>query len=218
SGGRGGAGGAGTKCTSLNCTGCCAGSVCVTMTTAQQCGARGAACTSCGPCQQCSANGQCAIDPSSQWTIVAENAQVTKTPPAGSSWDSARGDVGGSLPDLFCEYENPAGDVTPTTAGVTSTVTDVYSASWNETITPTGVTVSASALMASKPAWRIWVGDEDCAGPTSITCSSGQTACSYQQPISAAALMSGGLSIANVQSCVSLNLLFMCASPTVALP
>lgn len=209
-GGRGGAGG--TRCSSFNCMGCCAGSVCVTATSAQQCGARGAACTACGPCQQCGATGQCAIDPTSQWTIVAQSAQVTHSPPLGTTWDPAHGDVGGSAPDLFCEYENPTGDVSPTTAGVTSTVTDVYSASWNETITPAGVTVSASALMATKPAWRIWVGDEDCAFPNATTCSSGQTACSYQQPISAAALMSGGLTISNVQSCVSLNLMFICSA------
>ncbi len=215
-GGSGGAGGhagsGGVRCNALNCLGCCAGTVCVTTPTAQQCGTRGAACTACRACQTCSLLGQCTVDPKSQWTIVAESAQVTKSPPGGGFWDSVRGDVGGSAPDLFCEYENPAGSVTPTTAGVTSTVTDVYSASWDQTITPAGGTVSASALMAARPAWRIWVGDEDCSTPNS--CTSGQTACAYQQPISAATLMSGGLTVTNVQSCVSLNLLFVCASPT----
>jgi hypothetical protein len=210
-GGRAGSGG--TRCTALNCMGCCAGTVCVTTPTAQQCGTRGGACMACGPCQLCSAAGQCAIDPNSQWTIVAQSAQVTHSPPAGGSWDAARGDLGGNLPDLFCEYENPAGDITPTTAGVTSTVTDAYSASWNETITPPGVTVSASALMAAKPAWRIWVGDEDCSNAAGTNCTSGQTACSYQKPISAADLLSGSLTLSNVQSCVSLDLGFVCASP-----
>ncbi len=206
------AGGSGARCSALNCLGCCAGTVCVTTPTAQQCGTRGAACTACAPCRTCSALGQCTLDPKSQWTIVAESAQVTKSPLGGGNWDPPHGDVGGAAPDLFCEFENPAGSVTPTTAGVTSTVTDSDSATWDQTITPAGLTVSASALMAAKPAWRIWVGDEDCSSPNN--CTSGQTACAYQQPISAANLMSGSLTIANVQSCVSVNLKFVCASAT----
>ncbi len=94
---------------------------------------------------------------------------------------------------------------------MTATVQDVYSAAWNTTITPAGVTVSASALMAARPAWRIWVGDEDCSKQN--VCGQGQIACSYQQPITAAALMSGSLSITNYQNCSALNLLFTCASP-----
>ena len=208
-GGRG-MGGAPGRCGPLTCNGCCAGTVCVPVPTAKQCGTRGAACTACGACQQCSLAGQCALNPGSQWTIVAENARVTTLAPNGGFWDPAKGDEGGTAPDLFCEYENPANDVSPTTTGVTATVGDVYSAAWNSTITPTGVTVSASALMAARPAWRIWVGDEDC---SKNVCGQGQIACSYAQPITAAALMSGGLSISNYQNCLALNLLFKCASP-----
>jgi hypothetical protein len=208
--GTGGTGGTGGRCTALNCSGCCAGTVCVPAPTAQQCGARGAACTACGPCQLCSGAGQCAIDPSSQWTIAAHSARVTLSAPNGGAWDPPRGDLGGAAPDLFCEYENPVNAVTPTTAGVTSTVIDAYSATWDQTITPAGMTVSASTLMAARPAWRIWVGDEDCSTPNN--CTAGQVACSYQQPIGAATLMSGALSISNLQSCVSLDLQFTCAS------
>ncbi|HVV16221.1 MAG TPA: hypothetical protein VHH90_03385 [Polyangia bacterium] len=206
-----GTGGAAGRCGPFNCNGCCAGTVCVTASTARQCGTRGAACTDCGACQLCSGAGQCVIDPGSQWTIIAENARVTMQAPNGGPWDPFKGDEGGPAPDLFCEYENPANELTAATAGVTDTTVDVYSADWNTTITPTGVTVSASALMAARPAWRIWVGDEDCSNPN--TCGLGQIACSYQQPIAAAALMSGGLSITNYQNCSSLNLRFTCASP-----
>ena len=209
--GTGGAGGAPGRCGPATCNGCCAGTVCVPLPTARQCGSRGAACTACGACQLCSAAGQCALDPGSQWTIAVENARVTTLAPNGGFWDPAKGDEGGVAPDLFCEYENPANDVSPTTAGVTATLVDVYSAAWNTTITPAGVTVSASALMAAKPAWRIWVGDEDCSKPN--VCGKGQIACSYQQPITAAALTSGALSITNYQNCLALNLQFTCASP-----
>jgi hypothetical protein len=121
------------------------------------------------------------------------------------------GDEGGTAPDLFCEFENPSGSVSATTAGVTDTITDAFTAKWDQTITPAGVTVSASALMASKPAWRIWVGDEDCSFGKCGT--AGQTACSYQQPISAASLMSGTTTITNVQNCVALTLSLVCQAP-----
>ena len=215
-------GGGGMKCGPGTCSGCCTSDgQCVRTVTAKQCGSAGGACTACGPCEICSSSGfntnSCAIDPNSQWTIVAVSAQVTMTPPGGGTWDPPHGDEGGSAPDLFCEYENPANDVSATTAGVTDTVVDVFTANWDQTFTPVGVTVSASALMASKPAWRIWVGDEDCSSPTNCG-TAGQIACSYQQPISAASLMSGGTTISNYQNCVALQLSFVCQAPSLAAP
>jgi hypothetical protein len=220
-GGSGGGGARGGGCTPSNCAdGCCAGNQCVHPTSAQQCGARGAACASCAPCELCSTAGQCAIDPASPWTIVADSAQLARNPPGGGNWDPDGGDEGGSAPDPFCEYENPAGDISDQTAGVTSTVTDELSATWDQVITPTGVTVRASTLMANNPAWRIWVGDEDCRIPNvQSSCGTlGQIACSYQQPIPASALQSGTLVISNFQSCVSLTLSFECQAPAAAAP
>jgi hypothetical protein len=221
-GGNPGTGGSGIKCGPGTCTGCCgADGQCVRTVTARQCGTAGAACVACAPCQICSNSGltgaKCAIDPTSQWTIAAVSGQVSTNPPSGATWDPVHGDEGGTTPDLFCEYENPSGSVSPTTAGVTDTITDVFTANWNQTITPSGVTISASALMASKPAWRIWVGDEDCSTPTKCG-TAGQTACSYQQPISAASLMSGGTTIRNIQNCVALTLSFACQAPAAATP
>jgi hypothetical protein len=216
-GGRGGLGGAagrgGGTCTPSNCAdGCCANNQCVHNTTAQQCGSMGVACMACAPCDLCSMKGQCSLDPSSQWTITADSAQLAKSPSGGGTWDPPIGDEGGSAPDPFCEFENPSGTVNAQNAGVTSTVTDEYSVTWDQVITPAGGTVSASVLMANNPVWRIWVGDEDCgmAGNQSTCGSIGQTACSYQQPITAAALQSGTLAITNFQSCVSLTLSFTC--------
>ncbi len=212
-GGLGGAAGRGGTCTPNNCAdGCCANNQCVHTTTAQQCGTMGAACVACPPCDLCSMKGQCALDPTSQWTITADSAQLAKSPPGGGTAGPPFGDEGGSAPDPFCEFENPSGTVNAQDAGVTSTVTDEYSVTWDQVITPVGGTVSASVLMANNPVWRIWVGDEDCGTPGSpSTCGSiGQTACSYQQPITAAALQSGTLAITNFQSCVSLTLSFTC--------
>jgi hypothetical protein len=172
----------------------------------------GAACVACPPCNLCSTKGQCALDPTSQWTITADSAQLAKSPPGGGTWDPPFGDEGGSAPDPFCEFENPSGTVNAQNAGVTSTVTDEFSVTWDQVITPAGGTVSASLLMANNPVWRIWVGDEDCGTPgNQSTCGSiGQTACSYQQPITGAALQSGMLAITNFQSCLSLTLSFTC--------
>jgi hypothetical protein len=130
------------------------------------------------------------------------------------------GDEGGSAPDPFCEFENPAGDISDQTAGVTSTVTDEFSVTWDQVITPPGVTISASALMAQNPAWRIWVGDEDCGIPNDPnTCGAlGEQACSYQTAIPAAALQSGMLAISNFESCVSLTLSFVCQAPASTTP
>ena len=221
-GGNPGTGGSGIKCGPTTCTGCCgADGQCVHTVTASQCGKTGAACVACPSCELCATSGltagSCAIDPSSQWTIVAVSGQVSTNPPSGATWDPSHGDEGGTAPDLFCEFENPSGSVSPTTAGVTDTLTDVYTASWDQTITPTGVTVSASALMASKPAWRIWVGDEDCSTPSKCG-TAGQTACSYQQPFTAASLLSGGTTIRNYQNCVALTLSFVCQAPGAATP
>jgi hypothetical protein len=220
-GGNPGAGGSAMRCGPSNCTGCCgADGQCVHTVTATQCGKAGAACVACAPCEICSTSGltgaSCAIDPASQWAIVAVSGQVSTTPPGGGTWDPLHGDEGGTAPDLFCEYENPSGSVSPTTTGVTDTITDVFAANWDQTITPTGVTVSASALMASKPAWRIWVGDEDCSQGKCGT--AGQTACSYQQPISAASLTSGGTTIHNYQNCLVLTLSFVCQAPSATAP
>jgi hypothetical protein len=208
------------KCGSTNCTGCCdSNGQCVKQTSAAQCGSMGAACVACGACEICSGGsggpgpgtngGACAIDPNSQWTIVAVSAQLATSPPGGGTWDPPTGDEGGSAPDPFCEYENPSGSISPSTAGVTSTVVDNFMPTWDQTITPPGVTVSAQALMANRPAWRIWVGDEDCLNKNNCG-SLGQIACSYQQPITAAALESGELTISNYQSCVALTLQFVC--------
>jgi hypothetical protein len=221
-GATGSGGGGGIPCGPANCIGCCASDgQCIRNVTAQQCGTKGAACIACGPCQICGSAtvagggsaGTCTIDPSSQWTIIADSAQIAMSPPGGGTWDPKTGDLGGSAPDPFCEYENPAYDVSATTAGVTDTVVDAFNVTWDEVITPPNVTVSASALMAAKPAWRIWVGDEDCVTPRNCG-TIGQVVCSYQQPISADALMSGGLTISNYQSCVSLTLSFVCQAPT----
>jgi hypothetical protein len=213
----GGAAGAPESCSPTNCAGgCCAGNQCVHTPSAAQCGTLGTSCMPCAPCELCSSKGQCAIDPTSQWTIVADSAQVAMTPPGGGTWDPATGDEGGSAPDLFCEYDMPGKPINNSTAGVTATVVDVFSANWDQIITPAGTTVSASVLTAATPAWRIWVGDEDCVSPGNCTGKAGVQACSYTQAIPETALQSGQLTLNNLQSCTTLSLSFICQASAAA--
>jgi hypothetical protein len=111
------------------------------------------------------------------------------------------------LPDPFCEFENPAGQVTTTTAGVTDTVIDTLNPTWNQVITPAGMTVSASTLMATNPTWQIWVGDDDgCASPNCLA----DVACTIRQPITDAQLRAGQVVVTNRMSCNSVTIDFMC--------
>jgi len=161
-------------------------------------------CAPCGGCQLCSTTGQCQIDNASRWTIVAVSAQL-KT----ANWDRSSGEIGGSLPDPFCEYENPAGQVTTTTAGVTETLIDTLNPNWNQVISPAGMTVSAATLMSNNPTWQIWVGDDDgCASPGCLA----DVACTIRQPITAAQLTAGQLVVTGRQNCNSVTIGFMCQS------
>jgi len=127
-----------------------------------------------------------------------------------NTWDRFSGDLGGSAPDPFCEYENPAGQVSSTTAGVTDTLIDTYNPNWNQVITPPGATVSAATLMANSPAWQIWIGDDD--NCTGLGCF-GEVACTIRQTITETNLRSGQLIVSNRQQCDSVTINFVCQSP-----
>ena len=118
------------------------------------------------------------------------------------------GELGGRPPDPFCEYENPAGQVTSSTAGVTDTLTDTYNPVWNQEITPPGMTVAASTLMANSPAWQIWVGDDDgCSGPGGCL---GDVACTIRQTITEAQLRAGQLVVTNRGDCDEVTIGLVC--------
>ena len=205
-----------TPCNPTTCPdGCCSGNSCVKARTAKLCGAMGATCAPCAGCQLCSTTGQCRIDTASRWTIVAVSAELPNQI-SGRAWDRNIGDLGGSKPDPFCEYENPAGQVSTTTAGTTDTVMDTFTPTWNQTITPVGVTVAASTLMSNNPTWQIWVGDDDgCSGPGGCL---GDVACTIRQTVTEAQLTSGQLVVSNHQSCNSVTLKFVCQAPATAGP
>jgi hypothetical protein len=199
--GAGGAGGtAAAVCDAKNCaTGCCAGSICIPMPTATQCGHGGAACQACASCQRCSSAGACELDPMSHWQMTAVSAVLAKKTPGGRDWDPNGEPFGGPLPDPFAQFEMPVG----TAIGWTSTLIDTTTPMWNELLVPTGTAVQASDLLQGGMPWQIWIGDEDAN-------QQGQVMCEINGPIATAAFNVGGFSRTNIGSCLSVQIALMC--------
>jgi hypothetical protein len=208
--GMGAAGMGPAPCGPATCpTGCCGSDGhCVAGRTVDRCGSGGLACATCNNCELCSATGVCTINPSSDWGVVCDSAIVATSPPGGGTWDPHAGQVGGTAPDPFCQFEMPANTVTGL-AAATITDQDTFTPTWNETVLPAGKTVKASDLMSTSKTWRLWVGDDD--GCTAQAGCVGAEICELDQPLPASALLTGQLVKQNVASCVSLTVSFVCA-------
>jgi hypothetical protein len=207
-GSTGAAGSTAPSCGPGNCSnGCCSGTTCVKTRSATFCGNGGLACKACAPCEMCTGSFTCDIDPTSDWTIVALSASVDSSPPRGGKWDPKSGMVGGEDPDLFCQFEQPPKVVNNTTTGVTDTIKDAFSATWNQVITPSGRFVKASDLMTTQKPWRLWVGDDDGCGLNGCV---GETLCEIVPPLPASVLRSGTLTKESYMLCKSLVLKFLC--------
>jgi C2 domain len=167
-------GSGGTSCNAGNCAGCCFNGACQAGVSDAACGRGGVVCQSCPTWQACSTQQSCAVDPSSSWSVVAVSLSLPTTDPSGADWDAF-----GGAPDPYAQCQ-----IDGATVGTTSTVSDSFSATWDQTICPD---VSASVLMTGQT-WSICVWDadltsDDLAGcwPTTFTeadfagASSGQT-------------------------------------------
>lgn len=139
-------GGPPSTCGPLNCGGCCSGNTCLGGTATDACGAGGGLCIDCGAGRTCSA-AACAIDPASRWDIVVISATLPTIEYTGEAWDGL-----GGAPDPFVVAQVGSDTATPTR---TSTVNDVFTATYNEVIA-TGV--RADALQAFL---AFYVYDED---------------------------------------------------------
>ncbi len=132
------------------------------------------------------------------------SAQLTVTPPTGTTWDPAGVAGDGTAPDPFCQFEKPAGVIDATTGAATRTINDSFTATWNQTVTAANTTITAADLMSPNAAtWRVWVGDSEFNGR-------GTLACQVSPPLQAATLVAGQLTVTNVQNCVSFSLTLVC--------
>jgi hypothetical protein len=202
-------------CDAVSCAnGCCAGTVCVTSRSAQQCGPGGQACQSCGACQRCSATGACEIDPNSHWAMAAASAVLSAIDPndvaPATAWDLPGEKFGGSRPDPFCQLEMPPSSG----VGVTATINDSLTPNWGGLTTPAaamlhpaGTTLRAGDLLPGGMPWLIWVGDDD--GVVSGQ-SVGELMCELDGPIDAAAFQAGGFTRTNLGACASVTIKLSC--------
>lgn len=92
--------------------------------------------------------------------------------------------------------------------GVTTTVMDSFTATWNETVSPPGVTISGATLLSATARWRLWVGDDD--GCNANGDCFGDLACEIDPPLQTTWLQSGGFTVMNVGSCVSVSVQLVC--------
>jgi hypothetical protein len=203
-GGRGGAGGGPQVCNANNCAmGCCAGTVCVPMPTAKQCGRGGFQCAPCAGCQRCSTAGACQLDPASTWQVQAVSATLDDTTSSGGAWDRRNEPFGGSLPDPFVQLDVQVDQPSVRSLGWTTTLVDTVTPIWNELLHPQNMPIKASDLLPGGQAWQIWVGDED-------DNQLGQVMCELDGPLAASDFAAGGFTRTNLDACQSVKIALIC--------
>ena len=141
----------------LECDGCCLANECYAGTEDSACGSNGVACTACDANFLCLA-GECEVDPSSYWDVVALDGEVFYAPDDGT-WDDWDG-----LPDLYAEFSTYYDENTGYgLVEVTSTVDDAMHAYWDETVLSS---ISAQDLLDEGMSVELW--DSDLAFDDSI--------------------------------------------------
>ena len=101
---------------------------------------------------------------------------------------------------------------------MTDTLIDTYKPTWNQVITPAGMTVSASTLMSNSPTWQIWVGDDDGCSPSGDDCTGRRRV--HDPPDDHGVDSCGAVSwwSTNRQSCAQVTLDFVCQPPLAGTP
>ena len=198
--GAGGTGGnPGNGCSPASCsTGCCAAEVCVTATSARECGRGGNACVRCAACERCDPEGFCGLDPASHWGLTAVSAIVDPRKLDGSLWDEMNDDLDGVLPDPLVQLEVPRDNF----IGRASAWTDTTVPDWNESLQTILPSVLASALLPGAEPWLLWVGDRDSSSGAEVMCEI--------DTLDAADFSAGGLTRTDVGSCIALTIRLTC--------
>jgi hypothetical protein len=111
-------------------------------------------CSACPACTHC-ANGACSPDPGSLWKVVCVGATIVATRPNGDPWDPPLrlGDT--TAPDPQCAFW-----VGNFLVSETSVLSNTFTPTWDESITPSS-RFSASLLSSQSNPWSIRVTDDD---------------------------------------------------------
>lgn len=168
------------------------------------------ACGACGPCQRCGAGGACEIDPASAWQIVCVSASVAASPPGRDRWDPPTPTSASAAPDPYCQFvaTTVASQAGADNSGITTTIADSFTPSWNQVVTPPGRTISAAALLDPNATWKLIIGDDD--GCTPDQGCIAETICTLSPPFDAASLADGQFSMPVAPSCEALTLRLVC--------
>jgi hypothetical protein len=84
------------ECNASNCSGCCAGNLCLGGSADDSCGSAGEQCLSCGDNGVCESSGQCALDPLARFDIDVLRGTVPSINLGGGGWDT-----GTNKPDAY---------------------------------------------------------------------------------------------------------------------
>jgi hypothetical protein len=141
-------------------------------------------------------NGACSPDPAALWKIRCIRAQIAPTKPSGDPWDIGGGST--AAPDPLCAFW-----LGNASASETSTLSNMFTPAWNESITP-GSRFSTSLLTSQSSPWSIRVTDEDQPG-SELVCS--------VSPVLDTTAFSTGLATFAAGSCTILEIGIECVAP-----
>jgi hypothetical protein len=162
----------------------------------------------CSPCQRCASDGTCELDPASRWEIWCVSAGVTATPSGLESWDQPGDPSTGTAPDPYCQFDLDAAMVVPASTGITPTMPDTFTPSWNQPVIAGGQTISGAELTSATAKWLLTVGDDDGCTPD-VGCI-GQPICQLGPPMDPVWLSDGMVTVQGLQSCRTLSLKLLC--------
>jgi hypothetical protein len=184
-------------------------------------GTGGAQCQACAACERCSSTGTCEIDPQSRWDLSVLSATLNPTDPHnqpsdGTAWDGPQ-ELGGPLPDPFCELGVPfidqSGTPTVEVIGRVPSIRDTLTPSWSTAVAPAlpllhpvAEPIRAVDLLAGGRPWVITIGDDDGAAQFP----SGETMCQIDGPLETSDFRAGGFARTNLDSCFTAIFKLVC--------
>jgi hypothetical protein len=135
--------------------------------------------------------------------MVCVSAIVSATKTGGAQWDPAMAMTNptAGLADPVCElFLNQSS----TAAATTSVQMNTSTPKWNQSITPSSPSLTASLLMSQSMPWSIYVGDDDMS-------LSPETICRISPQLSSADFAAGDVTFPKTEDCTSVTVKLTCA-------